>query len=97
MVLYYCRIYCFSNSQQIRSFRNLSKEERQLKLTKSPIKALPNDESGYFGQLIILIFLFNHPYPESKQNVRPTMTFSFALLGAMILYSYVPVVLFLVF
>ena len=76
---------------------NLSKEERQLEIDQITYKSASKMmNSAIFGQLIILIVfipILSLSGIEGKMFKPMAMTFSFALLGAMIFcFTYVPVV-----
>jgi heavy metal efflux system protein len=76
---------------------NLSKEERQLEIDQITYKSASKMmNSAIFGQLIILIVfipILSLSGIEGKMFKPMAMTFSFALIGAMIFcFTYVPVV-----
>ena len=72
----------------------LSKKNVRKKLIKLHIRVLQNDEFCCFGQLIILIVfipILSLSGVEGKMFKPMAMTFSFALLGAMLFcFTYVP-------
>lgn len=87
----------FQIAHKSRHLVNLSKEERQIQIDEITYKSASKMmNSAVFGQLIILIVfipILSLSGVEGKMFKPMAMTFSFALVGAMLLcFTYVPVV-----
>jgi cobalt-zinc-cadmium resistance protein CzcA len=73
----------------------MSKEDRQLEIDQITYKSAFHDEFGYFWTIDYLdcfIPILSLSGIEGKMFKPMAMTFSFVLVGAMIFFTYVPVV-----